>query len=141
MRIDGAWRDNATVSLEAFMLRTRRPTLGTMTLCLAMLLWAVQAQAHAKLVSADPGPDVAVAAPKSIHLEFSAELAKKFSSFKLTDTDGKPVPMTAMEITDAKALESVPTATLSPGLYTVSWTAVSTDDGHKTIGSYSFTVQ
>jgi methionine-rich copper-binding protein CopC len=34
-----------------------------------------------------------------------------------------------------------PGTTLAPGRYTVKWTAVSTDDGHKVSGSYSFTVR
>jgi methionine-rich copper-binding protein CopC len=121
--------------------RNARTTTGLITLCIAASLWAAQAQAHAKLVSADPAPSATVAAPKAIHLEFSEEIAKKFSSFKLTDTDGYAVAVMTMKAKDAKSLEAMPNAALSPGVYTVSWTAVSTDDGHKMTGSYSFTVQ
>ena len=77
----------------------------------------------------------------TIHLEFSEEIAKRFSTFKLTDTDGKPLATMVVDSKDAKALEGMPDTNLTPGIYTVSWTAVSTDDGHKTTGSYRFTVK
>ena len=118
-----------------------RSTLTLTTWCLVTLFFALQAQAHARLVTADPAPNATVAAPKMIQLQFSAELAKKFSSFKVTDTDGNAVAVMVMDSKDPKLLQVMPTAMLAPGLYTVSWTAVSTDDGHKTSGSYSFTVQ
>ena len=109
-------------------------------LCLP-LLWPAQAYAHATLVTADPAPNATVMTPKMIQLQFSTELAKKFSTFKLTDTDGAPVALTVMASNDSKVLMAMPAAPLGAGLYTVSWTAVSTNDGHKTSGSYSFSVQ
>jgi methionine-rich copper-binding protein CopC len=99
------------------------------------------AQAHAKLVSSDPAPNATVAAPKTIHLQFNEEIAKKLSSFKLTDTDGNAVATTATDNKDEKTLEATPNAALTPGVYSVAWTAVTTDDGHKTSGSFSFTVK
>jgi copper resistance protein C len=102
---------------------------------------ATPALAHAKLVSADPAPNATVASPRVVHLQFSEALAPRFSSFKLAATDGKPVPMRATQNQDAKVLEGMPNAALAPGVYTVSWTAVATDDGHKTTGSYRFTVK
>jgi methionine-rich copper-binding protein CopC len=123
------------------MSRIVRPATALVSFGLMTVLWAAQAQAHASLVTADPTPNATVAAPKMIHLQFSAELAKKFSSFKLTDTDGNAVGLMTMESKDPKVLEAMPTTSLGAGLYTVSWSAVSTDDGHKTMGAFSFTVQ
>lgn len=111
------------------------------TLFLIALFGAGQALAHASLKNADPAPNATVAAPKMIRLLFSEEIAKKFSTFKLTDTDGNPVPMMSMDSQDAMSLTAMPAMPLAPGLYTVSWIAVSTDDGHKTMGTFSFTVQ
>jgi methionine-rich copper-binding protein CopC len=105
------------------------------------VLWTIEAQAHARLITADPAPNATVTAPKLIHLQFSTELAKKFCTFKVTDTDGSPVGLATVDNKDPKVLEMMAAAPLQPGLYTVSWTAVSTDDGHKTMGSFSFTVQ
>src|SRR5665213_1150211 len=107
-----------------------------LALCATALLGLSQAQAHAKLVTAEPAADTTVAAPKMIQLQFSEELAKKLSSIKLTDTDGKPVTIMSMEAKDAKSLVIMANSSLVPGLYTVSWVAVTTDDGHKTTGSY-----
>jgi methionine-rich copper-binding protein CopC len=112
-----------------------------LALCAAALLGVGQAQAHAKLVTADPAANATVAAPKMIQLQFNEELAKKLSSITLTDTDGKPVAIMSMQAKDAKSLMIMANSSLVPGLYTVSWIAVTTDDGHKTTGSYSFTVK
>ena len=107
----------------------------------ATVLWSPWASAHAKLVSADPAPNATVSASQNIHLQFDEEIVARFSSFRVTDTDGDPVPMMAMKARDAKSLDAMPSSKLEPGVYTVTWTAVSTDDGHKTTGSYSFTVK
>jgi copper resistance protein C len=124
------------------MSRARQSRVVLLACCLAGLLWAAHAQAHARLVTADPAPNATVAAPPGlIQLHFSTTLAKKFSTFKLTDTDGNPVALMMTDGGDARTLAAKPAGTLTPGLYTVSWTAVSTDDGHKTSGSYSFTVR
>lgn len=107
----------------------------------AATTWSGVASAHAGLVSAEPAPNATGGAPMNIHLQFNEEIVAKFSSFRLTDTDGNPVAMMSMKARDAKSLDAMPTTRLTPGIYTVTWTAVSTDDGHKTTGSYSFTVQ
>lgn len=125
---------------EDRMFRIARPITACATACLTALLWVAQAQAHAMLVSADPPPNASVSAPKMIRLEFSTELAKRFSTLKLTDTDGNPVAVMIIDSKDPKILEAMPSAPLVSGLYTVSWTAVSTNDGHKTTGTFSFTV-
>lgn len=124
------------------MLSPPRPVGSAFVIAsLLCALWMTEAQAHAKLVKADPPPRATVASPKMIHLEFSEEIAKKFSTFKLTGANGDAISMMAMGSKDAKSLDAMPHATLAPGRYTVSWTAVSTDDGHKTTGTYSFAVK
>src|SRR5579871_2554841 len=105
------------------------------TLFAALVLAGAQAQAHAKLVSAEPAPNASVAAPKVIQLRFDEEIAGKFSRFKLTNAAGSAVAVTSMATQNPKSLVAVPAVALAPGLYTVSWTAVATDDGHKTMGS------
>jgi copper resistance protein C len=124
------------------MLTPKSPALAlSWALFVAFLLGAAQAQAHAKLISADPAPNATVAAPSLIQLHFSEEIARKFSSIKLTNTAGAAIAIMAMEAKDAKSLSIMPNAALSPGLYTVTWTAVATDDGHKSTGTFSFTVK
>ena len=61
---------------------------------LVLLLGVSAAQAHAKLVSAEPAAQSTVTTPAKIQLHFSEELAKKFSAFKLADASGASVPLT-----------------------------------------------
>ena len=119
---------------------------GTRAILLAaalavLTLGAFQAQAHAKLVSANPAPDSSVSPPKNILLSFSEDIAKNLSSVKLADAGGHAVATMQMPAPDAKSLSIMPNAPLAPGRYTVSWTAVSTGDGHKMTGTYHFTVK
>jgi len=111
------------------------------TLGLSVLLYAFDAQAHARLLKSDPATDAKVSAPKLIHLQFSETLAKKFSSFRLSDAEGHAVALTAVDSKDPKVLEAAPVAALAPGRYTISWTSAASDDGHRMTGHYSFTVQ
>jgi copper resistance protein C len=108
---------------------------------LTLLLGISAAQAHAKLVSTEPAAQSTAAAPTKIQLHFSEELAKKFSIFKLADASGAVVSLMPAEGSDTKSLAAIPTNTLLPGLYTVSWTAVASDDGHKSSGTFVFTVK
>jgi copper resistance protein C len=97
--------------------------------------------AHAQLMKSEPAADADIAAPQSIVLHFDDDLIAKFSSFKLTDVDGASVAITPAASQDSKSLTATPAKPLAPGLYTVSWTATSQDDGHKTTGTFSFTVK
>jgi copper resistance protein C len=108
---------------------------------LASLLSASVAQAHARLVSAEPAAQSTAAAPAKIQLHFSEDLAKKFSTFKLADASGTAVALTAADGSDAKSLAAMPAGALAPGTYTVTWTAVASDDGHKSTGSFVFSVK
>jgi methionine-rich copper-binding protein CopC len=118
-----------------------RAAAASVTTCLALLLAAAPANAHARLVSADPAANVTVPPPKVITLRFSEVLARKFSSLRLAAPDGKAVALTAVESREPKIMAAAPVGTLAPGRYTLTWTAVASDDGHKTGGSFTFTVK
>lgn len=110
---------------------------------LAMSLSAVAtlAEAHAKLESTTPSADSSVSSPKLIQVHFNEAVETKMSSIKLATSDGTAVPVMAMnDAKDPATLSIMPNAPLKAGLYKVTWSAVS-DDGHKTQGSFSFTVQ
>jgi|SRR5665213_31909 len=124
------------------MFKTPRFRASLIALALATsMVGAVQAQALAKLVSAAPAPNAKVSSPKAILLKFSEEISKKLSSVTLTDAGGNAVATMQMPAPDAQSLSLMPNETLGPGQYTISWTAVSTDDGHKITGTYHFTVK
>jgi copper resistance protein C len=105
---------------------------------LAALLIASAAHAHAHLEKASPAANATVAAPKTIHLEFSEKLEPKFSGVELVKAGGAAVAVTSKAA--GKTIHAAPKAALAPGAYKVMWHVVS-GDGHKMKGQYSFTVR
>ena len=94
--------------------------------------------AHARLESSSP-PDHAQlsTAPKTLTLNFneSAQVAR----LSLT-SDGKEIPIVLDKTAKAARSVTVSLPTLSPGKYTVQWTALAADDGHITKGSFAFAI-
>jgi methionine-rich copper-binding protein CopC len=103
---------------------------------------AGSALAHAKLVSSDPkaGGD-AKAQTTTLDLTFNEEIAGKLSGAAVTDSAGKVLAADTMAYKKDKALMVMLKAPLAAGTYKVDWHAVASDDGHKTTGTYSFTVK
>ena len=107
----------------------------------ALLLGAGAAQAHAHLVKADPKEDAKVGSPPKIHLQFSEALEPKLSGVDLMKADGSYLPVdSVVGEKDRKVIEAAPKNPLAAGTYMVMWHAVS-KDGHRTNGSYNFTVR
>lgn len=98
------------------------------------------AEAHPRLLSANPAPNARVAAPAEVRLSFSETLIGKFSRIALLDSRGHPVRIGATALaSNHKQLVAPISGKLSPGSYKVSWKAVSTDT-HRVQGAYAFTV-
>ena len=110
-------------------------------LAAACLICASPALAHATLVTSSPAKDSSVPAPRTIRLAFSEKIAPAFSGFKLSMDDGMVMDVVTRLSEDGKILTGTPTAAFMKGRYTLSWHAASVDDGHKTEGSFSFTVK
>jgi methionine-rich copper-binding protein CopC len=109
----------------------------------ALLLFPASAFAHAELVSANPPVNGTVqAAPKEISITFSEAVEAKFSTIEVLDDkaqrfeEGKPEAAP----NDPKTLR-VMVKELRAGTYRVNWHVVSSDDSHKTKGTYEFTVK
>ncbi len=122
-------------------LYSRPLTMARLSLALLMTTAASMALAHAKLTRSSPAADSTIAAPMAIELHFDEGVEAKMSSVKLMAADGDAVA--AMSMNDSKdptMLSIMPNSPLKAGRYTVKWSAV-TDDGHKTQGTFSFTVQ
>ncbi len=102
---------------------------------------AGQAMAHAHLKSALPAADGTVkSAPSELDLTFSEGLNVKFSGIKMTGPDKATVRTGEAMLTNDGTTLMVPVPDkLAPGKYRVEWHVLSTD-GHKTNGSYSFTI-
>lgn len=99
------------------------------------------ADAHAKLQSAMPAASSTVASPKSIMLHFNEKLAPKLSGFDVTMADGMKVDVAPAVDSSGMMLTAPVKGKLMAGTYKVSWHAVTTDDGHRVTGEYSFTVK
>jgi len=119
-----------------------RLSLG-LTLSMALTgAFASAAFAHAKLVSADPADGAVVKAGlTTLHIGFSEPIAGKLSGATVTDAAGKTVVAAGLDPTNPKALVAVAKTPLAAGVYKVAWRAVASDDGHRTMGAYSFSVK
>lgn len=107
---------------------------------LAGLVLTQSAWAHAHLKTAAPADKAVVASPADLTLGFSEGLNLRFSGVKLLGPDQQEVKLgEAMLMDGGKSLMVAVPARLAAGTYTVQWHALS-EDGHKTEGSYSFSV-
>jgi len=111
----------------------------------AVVAFAGAAEAHARLVRADPAPkSVVAAAPKIVRLLFNEELAPKGSTVTVVDARGRRVDdgRGRLDLDDLDRKSIV--AGLKPvakGAYTVKWVAVSADDRFVARGTYRFTIR
>jgi len=109
---------------------------------LAVSSLATSANAHPKLISANPAADVSSkVSPTEIKLIFSEGVTARFSGIELKDEAGKTIA-TGVAATDPKDRTQlvVPLpAPLVAGHYKVTWHAVS-EDTHRVKGEYSFGV-
>jgi methionine-rich copper-binding protein CopC len=101
-----------------------------------------QALAHAHLTSAMPAAGSTVtASPTELDLTFSEDVNLKFTGVIVTGPKKTVVKTGKAMLMSGNTKLMVPIdGTLDPGLYTVAWHALSTD-GHKTNGTYSFTLK
>jgi methionine-rich copper-binding protein CopC len=107
-------------------------------IALFALALAQPAFAHAFLQHASPGAGQTLAAPKEISLTFSEKLAPGLSGGGVMDAAGHEIGGLSATVKDTMITIALPP--LKPGLYHVTWHAVSVD-AHRTEGGYTFTVQ
>ena len=116
----------------------------SMSLAIALILGSVgTAAAHAHLQTATPAAGSTVAAaPTELRLGFSEGVNVKFTGLVVTGPAGAVVPTGSAVLAPGNdRILLVPiSGPLAPGAYRVDWHALATD-GHKTDGSYGFTVK
>jgi methionine-rich copper-binding protein CopC len=108
---------------------------------LGFCLLAPPTFAHAGLVESTPAKGSTVSAPKTIKLTFSENVSPAFSGFRISMSDGMVIDFATKVSADGKTLTGTPTSSFMKGKYTLSWHATSVDDGHRTEGSFDFTVK
>jgi methionine-rich copper-binding protein CopC len=98
--------------------------------------------AHAHLQQQSPAADTAVAAPQSLTLNFSEGIEPGFSGVVVTNAQQQVIKTGAAKRDEKdKAQLVVPLEQpLTSGTYQVDWHVVSVD-GHKTKGTYHFSVK
>jgi copper resistance protein C len=119
-----------------------RKTILRTAASLVFAFAATAALAHAQLEKAVPAVGGTVAPPSEIRLKFSEGVEPRFSGVALTSEGGVSAPLgrPSVDPSDNSVLVVKIEKPLLPGLYTVTWHAVSVDT-HKTQGSFTFTVR
>jgi methionine-rich copper-binding protein CopC len=107
-------------------------------------LWLLPiiASAHALPVGSEPASSqVLPDAPAAVSITFSEHIDEAASAIKVTGPDGAVVSegKARVDTADTRIL-SIPIAASQDGAYLVSWSVVSSDDGHFTKGAYPFAV-
>ena len=106
-------------------------------------VWAVPAaSAHALLVRSTPAANaILVQPPVQVELFFSEPLEEELSSIRVFDSNNLSVDAGDVRVDPSDpARLTVTLHALTDGVYTVSWTVVSSIDGHQTTGSFPFAV-
>lgn len=119
-----------------------RFTTRLVSLVLTVLSVAGPAFAHGHLQSAKPADKASLATPPTeLELTFSEPLNLKFSGATITGQDKRKIEIGDATVANDGTTLTVPvSAPLAAGTYIVEWHVLSTD-GHKTKGSYSFSVE
>ncbi len=97
------------------------------------------AQAHAFLDHAEPQVGSAVSAPVQVEIWMTKGIRSPYSSVQVFDAKGGEVDKKNVTVVGTTMTVSLPK--LVPGTYTVKWKAESDDCGHKTSGTFPFTVK
>lgn len=114
---------------------------GLLLLIPALLIFASDAQAHAKLLRSTPADgEVLRQAPKTVELVFSQNLQNgAMNSLLVTDENGRRVDKNIISIFEDGKKIQIELENLNSGIYKVEWKALSTDE-HLMKGSFSFSL-
>lgn len=124
------------------MIFTASRTVGALAVLFSVFA-APSALAHAHLKHQYPAADAAVvAAPQALTLNFSEGIEPKFSGVTVSGDKQQVVSLGKAKRAENDATQLIVPVeqALTPGTYTVEWHVVSVD-GHKTKGSYRFSVK
>ena len=122
-----------------------------MRIAFALLLLALStfnsgpsvALAHARPVQSEPAADAYVSSVGEVRIWFTQELTLRGNDIVVTDAFGNRVDNADAYVdqTDPDRKQLVATVQpLADGVYTVTWTSSSAEDGHPATESYSFSV-
>ncbi len=113
------------------------------TVIAVVALWPGVAFAHANLASSDPAEGSALdTAPPKVTLTFTEPPDPQLSTIDVLNAAGSQVQSGGVRPVsgDPSSLEVALPSALPDGVYTVSWSAISTTDGHPSRGAFAFGV-
>ncbi|MFK0377340.1 copper resistance protein CopC [Pandoraea sp. NPDC090278] len=149
---------NVPVSLAKFDMRTskiassavqacratgalRRATRGlTVAVAIGLASLSQGVWAHAHIASSEPAAQTTVEAPKAVRVTFDSALEGALSKLTVVDAKGNAVTQAKPELDAARKTLTLAVPTLAAGEYQANWVAVASD-GHRTQGSFKFTVK
>src|SRR5258708_20175968 len=124
-------------------MRFRKRHLVLLILIFLYSAWAVTlAFAHALLLRSNPAANAVLAqAPAQIELFFSESVDPSLSTISVYDSSGRAVDLGDVRVDPSNPTRmTVSVGSLSDGVYTVAWRAISATDGHLTTGSFPFAI-
>lgn len=140
-------RIRLTIALLAFrILKMSQIRISAALAIAAGIVMAVPAQAHPRLVSANPAPNSVVAAPRLVQLRFNERLISRLTGVDILQIGAKgqapaKLPGTRVRLeAGGKTVTVIPGRSLKAGSYQLLWRAVAVDT-HRVSGSYDFRVR
>ena len=124
-------------------MKFKNRSLWLVLLVLLYSAWAViPASAHALLVRSNPAANAVLEQPPvQVEIFFSEPLEAQLSSIKVFDSNNLSVDAGDVRVDPADPTRmTVSLRSLNDGVYTVTWKAVSSADGHQTVGTFPFAV-
>src|SRR6478736_6117557 len=111
-------------------------------------LGASPASAHAYLASSSPADGASLAAaPRTIELRFTEHVVLEATEITVTEANGHQLTLSGLSLVESDEDREAPSTVVAPvptlgvGAYHVSWSTLSSDDLHKSTGTFAFGVQ
>src|SRR6478672_1331203 len=111
-------------------------------------LGASPASAHAYLASSSPADGASLAAaPRTIELRFTEHVVLEATEVTVTEPNGHQLALSGLSLVESDEDQEAPSTVVAPvptlgvGAYHVSWSTLSSDDLHKSSGTFAFGVQ
>ena len=124
-------------------MKTKNRTLWLLILVIVYSAWAVTSvSAHALLLRSNPAANAVLEKPPvQVELFFSESLEPQLSLISVIDTNNVIVDVGDVRVDPSDTTRmTVSLRSISDGVYTVTWKAVSATDGHQTVGTFPFAV-
>jgi methionine-rich copper-binding protein CopC len=118
----------------------RRAPIAVAVFAAILLIWPAIACAHVfPAAEAPKAGETLNSAPREVTITFDGPIESLFATVNVTDDKGRDETAGPVTVGADHRAASAPLKPLSPGDYDVKWGVVA-EDGHRTEGSYEFTV-